>query len=217
MEKNKTKKEDILDAVLQHITEKGPNTATIREIARIANVNSAAISYYFGSKDNLLHEASKRYYIIASETFNVLYDSKLSAKDRLKKACIDYADYMIKYIGFLKIQLEQYINESDVRPEVEYWMGFNALLVSQIISEITGIKDRQILTCKVTGLMSSLIYPAQLGKYNAKKIGFINFFDKIERDEYINCLVDTITSVEKSINPNPTPTLATPYRKLWIE
>ncbi|QVK19597.1 TetR family transcriptional regulator [Mycoplasmatota bacterium] len=40
-------------------TENGNCDNSIREIGRLSNINSAAISYYFGSKDNLILVAIK--------------------------------------------------------------------------------------------------------------------------------------------------------------
>jgi AcrR family transcriptional regulator len=46
-------RERILDAALDLFGERGPAGTTIREIARRADVNVAAISYHFGGKDEL--------------------------------------------------------------------------------------------------------------------------------------------------------------------
>jgi len=49
-------REKIILAAIETIEKDGLSTVTIRSIARRAGVNSAAISYYFRSKDNLLDE-----------------------------------------------------------------------------------------------------------------------------------------------------------------
>jgi AcrR family transcriptional regulator len=43
----------LLAAAIEVFGEKGPKGATVREIARVAGQNVAAIAYYFGSKDRL--------------------------------------------------------------------------------------------------------------------------------------------------------------------
>jgi TetR/AcrR family transcriptional regulator, regulator of cefoperazone and chloramphenicol sensitivity len=46
-------RERILDAALDLFGERGPSGTTVRDIAKRANVNVAAISYHFGGKDEL--------------------------------------------------------------------------------------------------------------------------------------------------------------------
>ncbi|MDP4095119.1 MAG: TetR family transcriptional regulator, partial [Bacillota bacterium] len=53
----KNAKERIILATIELIEKKGINSITTRGIASTANVNSAAINYYFGSKEKLLDEA----------------------------------------------------------------------------------------------------------------------------------------------------------------
>ena len=52
-------KRKIVEAAIQCIEKEGMHSVTIRGIAREAGVNSAAINYYFGSKDLLMEEALK--------------------------------------------------------------------------------------------------------------------------------------------------------------
>lgn len=49
----------IMEAAINCIERDGLHAVTIRSIAREAGVNSAAINYYFGSKDILMEEALK--------------------------------------------------------------------------------------------------------------------------------------------------------------
>lgn len=49
-------KQKIVFATIECIEKEGINAVTIRSIAREADVNSAAINYYFGSKEKLIEE-----------------------------------------------------------------------------------------------------------------------------------------------------------------
>ena len=108
-------KENILNAILNHISKSGTHRITIREIARIANVNSAAISYYFGSKDNLIQEACKSYYDLGSKLFNELREDGLKPREKLKRFFLKYMDHMFNYPGFLKAQTHEWVARSPVR------------------------------------------------------------------------------------------------------
>jgi AcrR family transcriptional regulator len=206
----KSKKDDILDVVLLYITEKGAHDITIREIARLAHANSAAISYYFGSKENLIHEACKRYYEIAGEIFLGLSNNSINPRERLKRVCIQYTEYMIKYIGFLKVEFSQYINESNARTDMEFWLETQASLISEAIGQATHVTDREVLSMKTMQLISSIVYPSFLIKYKSS-IGIIDYTSKEKREKYINLLIDNILGIEiKESAP-------TNVKKLWIE
>lgn len=207
----KSRKEDILDVVLLYLTEKGAHDITIREIARLAHVNSAAISYYFGSKENLMHEACKRYYDIASEIFQGLRNKSINPRDRLKKVCIQYTEYMIKYIGFLKVQFLQYINQSDARNDMGFWLDNQATLIAETIRQATDITDNETLLMKTTQIISSIVYPSLLIKYRSNS-GIIDYSSKENREKYINSVIDSVLTTQIRINNAPSS-----VKKLWIE
>ena len=51
--KRERAKQRLLEAALAVFGEKGPKAATVREIAKAAGQNVAAIEYHFGGKENL--------------------------------------------------------------------------------------------------------------------------------------------------------------------
>jgi AcrR family transcriptional regulator len=206
----KSKKEDILDVVLLYLTERGAHDITIREIARLAHVNSAAISYYFGSKENLMHEACKRYYDIVGEIFQGLRNNSVNPKERLRKVCIQYTEYMIKYIGFLKVQFLQYINQSDARNDMGFWLENQASLIADTIGQATHITDNETLSMKTMQLISSIVYPSLLIKYKNNS-GIVDYSSKEKREKYINSIIDSILTTQTG---NNAPSSA---KKLWIE
>jgi len=59
-QENLSTKEKIIVAAIACIEESGLQSLTIRSIAAKAGVNSAAISYYFGTKEKLVEEALNR-------------------------------------------------------------------------------------------------------------------------------------------------------------
>jgi AcrR family transcriptional regulator len=56
-EKREKTKREIVQAAIECINEESLKNATIRKIADKAGVNSAAISYYFGSREELINQA----------------------------------------------------------------------------------------------------------------------------------------------------------------
>lgn len=188
MQVNKSKKEQIVKVVLDYITENGNCDISIREIGRLSNVNSAAISYYFGSKDNLILVAIKYYYDLANNIFDVLKEKNVEPQKRMLKFCMAYSEHMIKYIGFLKIQVSQYMNEDDTKLEVEMWFKRNAKLFIAIIEESTGIENKDELKFRSLQLLSSMVYPILLNKYIIS-VGEFDFRKQETREKYFKSLI----------------------------
>ena len=183
-------KSNILKAVLEYISNSGNHKITIREISRIANVNSAAISYYFGSKDALIQEASKQYYIIGDEIFKELLMKKYEPRENLKHFFVKYTNHMIKYSGFLKVQLSMYLKNEALQPHVEKSIEDNLRIIANAIGEISGEKNEEKLYFKAIQFISSIVYPYILNKYsNIDKTGFI---DESTREKYINSFIECL-------------------------
>lgn len=184
-------KEKILGVVLKYISENETHQITIREIARLANVNSAAISYYFGSKDNLIQEACKHYYDLGNKIFEELATNKYEPRENLKNFLINYTSHMFKFPGFLKAQLSQYINETEIRSDVMVWIQHNSKLLAKSIGEATKEKNPEILNYKALQLLSSIVYPFLLNKYSCT-LGVLDFGDETERIKYIDTILDGV-------------------------
>ncbi|MDF2635778.1 MAG: transcriptional regulator, TetR family [Pelosinus sp.] len=57
----------LIETATQLFAQKGFNTVSIRELARTAKVNSALISYYFGSKEGLYQEVLEEQFILIAQ------------------------------------------------------------------------------------------------------------------------------------------------------
>lgn len=190
-EESISKKEIILKVVLDYITKNNDYDITIREIGRLAGVNSASISYYFGSKDNLIKEASKYYYISSNEIFKELEDKNIEPRERMISFCMSYSEHMLKYIGFLKAHISAYIVEKETECEMEDWLGSNIEEIRTTIKEHTKISDKEILNFKAIQLISSMVYPTLMNKYKSV-IGGMDYCNYEIRKKYYECLVDSI-------------------------
>lgn len=116
--KLETKKELILDAALQLIAQKNSFDITIREIAALANVNVAAINYYFKSKAQLFSEMDKHFMENFKDAFVPLDDKGQDDEERLVsfiKKAIGYASHYPGILVFIrdKINNPNLENEND--------------------------------------------------------------------------------------------------------
>jgi len=72
-------RERILDAALDLFGERGPSGTTVRDIAKRAKVNVAAISYHFGGKDEL-------YRAVATHVTGLIHDRVMAGAGRYLSA-----------------------------------------------------------------------------------------------------------------------------------
>jgi AcrR family transcriptional regulator len=117
----------IVYATINCIEKQGIDHLTIRSIAREAGVNSAAINYYFRSKDLLVEEAVKlSLYHGFSDWEKYLNDPGLSPAERFRGFLSDFFEGGMRYPGMTKA----YLFDSMMREKYEglFIPRFNALL-----------------------------------------------------------------------------------------
>ncbi|MBK8604517.1 MAG: TetR/AcrR family transcriptional regulator [Saprospiraceae bacterium] len=132
------KKTSILEAAIKLFSTKGYDAASVRDIAELASVNLAMISYYFGSKEKLMeslfHEkmdASK----IKIET--ILKDTSLTPFEKVERMLSDYVSKVVANQSFYKIMLyEQVLKQNPVILKLIKELKLNyAFLTSELIKE----------------------------------------------------------------------------------
>src|SRR5215216_5840788 len=94
----------IMEAAEELFAEKGFAGTSVRDIAEVASVNLAMISYYFGSKDKLMEAMFKHkgeYYRVQLQ--NLIQDDNKSSIQKIEKFIDDYIDRILKKQCFHKI------------------------------------------------------------------------------------------------------------------
>ena len=177
-------KEMLLNAALEIIGQEGSHDVSIRGIAARAGVNSAAISYYFGSKDKLIKEASKHFYQMVAGIFLILDAPDMKPLKRLESFSLELINYIGRFPGFLKNEILGYGAESK---EADSRVGLQIQAVEKILREITGIEDKVLLTLKAVQLLSALIYPQLGGKH-----GFGLFFADSDYSALLNIYIEAL-------------------------
>ncbi|MEG2454176.1 MAG: helix-turn-helix domain-containing protein, partial [Clostridia bacterium] len=104
-----TKKEIILDAALRLIVKQGSANVTIREVAKEANVNVAAINYYFSSKDQMLAEMEKLFKDNFDEAFAILDRVDICGEEKLLEWLNSALAYAVHYPGIIVLLREKMI------------------------------------------------------------------------------------------------------------
>ena len=104
------KKNLIIDAALRLVAKKNSFDITIREIASEAQVNVAAINYYFKSKKQLFEEMEGFFMENFKDAFTPLEDTSLNCSDRLFNWLAKAIEYANHYPGILVYLKDKFKN-----------------------------------------------------------------------------------------------------------
>lgn len=191
-------RERILHATLELINNEGIEHVTIRKITEAAEVNIAAVNYYFGSKENVINEALKALMNKLNGTFKQLDDPAVPAQSRLRNFLHRYADETLAYPDVFKNFIKQLIaHYNDNQAHVDYieflqTTGWQKLRV--LLRECTGITNDDILTMKIVQLFSALEFPILLG-IQLQNFPNFDYYDQQIRDQYVELLLQSLLTV----------------------
>lgn len=106
----------IIETAEKLFSGKGYEATTVRDIAEVANVNIAMISYYFGSKEKLLEAVfNHRMGNIGMRVESLLKNDSLTPLQKVDILIDEHIERVVQHEGFYKIMLcEQVINKNPV-------------------------------------------------------------------------------------------------------
>jgi AcrR family transcriptional regulator len=153
-------RQKIIQVTIRMISREGIHNLTTRSIAAEAEVNIAAVNYYFGSKEKLIEEsldsAIKHMFADTSEFFR-----NLDAKAAFKNIMLYFFEGSVQHPGIIKAILHDPINnnlyESPVMQQITHF-------IHEIISKIDQTSDSQTdsTKIKVLQMISATLLPALL-------------------------------------------------------
>jgi len=112
---NINSKNKILNTVVDLLNNKSIDKITIREIARLAQVNTASINYYFSSKEALFNEALD---LNISKGINEWVENHINFNTTKKNDLIDFLFFLhqavIQNPGFGKTRILSLLNSKEV-------------------------------------------------------------------------------------------------------
>jgi AcrR family transcriptional regulator len=109
-----TKQLQLLDTAEMLFSRKGFDGTSVRDIAEAAGINTAMISYYFGSKEKLMEEIFERKSMnIREKVDNLLKDDSLDPFQKIYSLVDEFIDGILARKRFHRILLcEQIINQN---------------------------------------------------------------------------------------------------------
>src|SRR5450755_2631636 len=109
-----TKQIQLLDTAEMLFSQKGFDGTSVRDIAEAAGINTAMISYYFGSKEKLMEEIFERKSLnIKEKVDDLLKDDSLDPLEKMYSLVDMYIEGILQRKTFHRILLcEQIINQN---------------------------------------------------------------------------------------------------------
>lgn len=182
-------REKIVVATINCIAKEGIHSVTTRSIAKEASVNSAAINYYFGTKEKLLEEALK---LTISNFLTDSYDA-LEKKDQtpysiLQELLFYYLEGAMRYPGITKAHLYNPIVNNDY--EGVFVKEFNAFLsrLQNYMEEQLPDKNKKEIKFSLMQMLSAVFFPSLMPNL-FNEFSKIDFRNHENRREYVNYLL----------------------------
>jgi len=196
---NVKSQEKIILAAIDLIEDKGMQNLTIRNIAKKAGVNSAAINYYFRSKEKLLEEVLRTTVDHAITDWEEIIDKEsIPPKKRLEEFLIYLMDGAINFPGITMAHLyEPLINKNYNN---RFVLKFNVLMnnLQQLVGRINpNVSDKELKFITIQ-IVASSIMPSLVPEMFQDFSG-LSFSDKKIRGDYIRLIIRS--SIKKN-NPD---------------
>lgn len=162
---------------------------TIRGIAREAGVNSAAISYYFSSKDRLIEEALKTTLANAFGDWEVLLESREgNFEARMRTVLAEVLEGALKFPGIVKAHLyDTFINGSTHTLFIKRFGGFLSLLARELRAQRPHT-DARDAGAEAAQLVSAVLLPGIMPQLFRGVSGF-DVTDPRARSQYVDSLM----------------------------
>lgn len=123
----------ILDAAEQLIFEKGHAESSVREICARANINIAMVSYYFGSKGQMLHYLYENKIRKATERFGLLTQTIANASPALQLN--EILKFLISHLSE-SYYLQSFAPQGAHNPAGEYYIGIFTNLAARKLGDL---------------------------------------------------------------------------------
>jgi AcrR family transcriptional regulator len=181
-------REKILQAVIDIIGKEKQVRPTVREIATRADVNTAAINYYFRTKENLFAEAENALAKMLTANYAILDDHTVSPIKRLYHWADSMMKFIMEYPGILLV-LGIKVFEDGSRDLKILIMAAEEKLISVIEEADPSAKEET--SFKLQQLMACVIYPVlvQSGIGNDKTMDLQN---PAQRQAYLASVFSSI-------------------------
>ena len=182
--------EKIILATITCIEKEGIAGVTIRKIANEANVNSAAISYYFGSKDVLIDAALKQ---TLKEAFVTNLKEKLEQtgnnyKRAFRAFLVELLWGMHEYPGLTKAHFHEPLIHNNYRGLIIKKFTIFLDDLTEMAKEVLSEQKDEKMKIAIVQIISALMLPGLMPKLFYKFSG-LDFSKSEDREKYVDELL----------------------------
>lgn len=154
-------RERIIVTTIRLIERDGVHGLTTRTISREANVNIAAINYYFNSKQNLIQESLQfaLNHMFSDTSDMISQKEKADPESLLRRVMLYFLEGSVRYPGIIKAMLHEPINNNN----------YDGAVMQQILQFINGLisqadrfskGDHDAVKAKLLQIISVSLMPA---------------------------------------------------------
>ncbi len=190
-------REKILTSAIECIETQGLQALTIRSIASKAGVNSAAINYYFSTKENLVEEALDRtleeFKRIPEETLQV---DSLDPQARLRAFFNTFFDGLVRWPRIVRAHLQPPLFEANYGTRfVDTFNSFLTGLLRRLEEMPLGPREHN-LRFRIIQSISAVLIPGLMPGFFRYFAG-LDFADPEARRSYVDDLVSQLLSLHR--------------------
>jgi AcrR family transcriptional regulator len=186
-----TLKEKIIIATIECIEKTGIQAVTVRDIAKQAGVNIAAVSYYFGSKENLLSEALRfSLYSTLNQNIEEVLRTNPTPEQMLKAIFKDFFQGALNFPNLTKAHIYgPFVNGGNDGIIIEWLNDLASRLAAKIEGSghlnIDSEKLKMALVQMISNMLFWSLFPDMFNNFLA-----VDFRDPIQQDKFIDLLLE---------------------------
>ena len=184
-------REKIIIAAIECTERKGIHTVTIRDIAEQANMNVAAVNYYFGTKEKLLQEMLKfTLYNTLAENIEEIESAHRDPYAMIKAWFMDFLQGAIRFPNISKAHIYGPLVNNDYQGVFVEWLNdFSGRLVDKITEFKLSAVEKKDIKFAVAQMMSAVLFLGSMPNLFDKFLDF-NFKNSPEKqEEYVDQLL----------------------------
>jgi len=180
----------IVEAAITCIEREGLHHVTIRGIAHEAGVNSAAISYYFRSKEKLVEKALQTTLANAfGDSEMLLADDSADLRDVLRSVLGELCEGARRFPGLVRAHLyDTFVGGASRTPFMRRFNDFLIALAAKLKRSVPRVTDREI-GIALAQVTSAVLLPGIFPGLFRANIG-VDLGDARSRAAYVDRLID---------------------------
>jgi AcrR family transcriptional regulator len=184
-------KENIVVATIECIEQKGIQAVTVRDIAERANINIAAVNYYFGSKETLLKEAlTYSLYSSLTQNYEEIVQANPDPYAMIKAFFKEIFQGSLQWPNVTKSHIYGPIIDNNYQGVFIEWLNDTADELTAKVKTLNTMKmDTETLKLALVQMLSVVLLWSLMPDLFSRFLGF-DFRDSQKQDRFLDLLFE---------------------------